>query len=283
MTCGRCGAPLTDAGHPSGAFTGRDGAELRVDSRGVTVRRRRNAPARLLSWEEISWFRDCPALEAGWVLQIVLASGGTRARLEIWISGSAQASEELLALIRRAAAAHSIPAVLTGSPVLFLADGPDETPGLYHDPAGQPGLREWTGTEWSPFLQADPVASGHPGQGTGLARIWSPLPAAVLRRQSRAILLDIRVLTACVVLVPGGGGLLLILGAVHEVMRHVDGSKAFAAAAFLGIFGVLLLTIPIRVVRQLRPRKKIALALRTAATRPLAQDDPPASAVLDAE
>jgi hypothetical protein len=36
-TCLRCGAPLTDPGHPSGTFTSREGAELHLDSRGSFV------------------------------------------------------------------------------------------------------------------------------------------------------------------------------------------------------------------------------------------------------
>jgi hypothetical protein len=47
--------------------------------------------------------------------------------------------------------------------------------GLYHDPGGKPGLRDWTGTEWSPYLHVDP-ASGKPAGEDGTAKVWSPLP-----------------------------------------------------------------------------------------------------------
>jgi hypothetical protein len=36
--------------------------------------------------------------------------------------------------------------------------GEPDAAGLYADPGGKPGLRQWTGTEWSPFLQVDPAS-----------------------------------------------------------------------------------------------------------------------------
>jgi hypothetical protein len=212
------------------------------------------------------------------MLHIVLAGGGVEKVTETWTSGGTPAPPELLALIRRAAAAHSIPAVLTGGKVCDGLPGGNldsSGPGLYHDPAGEAGLREWTGTEWSPFLQVDPGASGHPGQETGLARIWSPLPPAELHRHSRAILEDVRLTT---VSVPGcisfPPTLALVVIAVLMASGHLDG---IAAVAWAGGIWLLLLPLSVYAVWDARKRKRIALALSAAANRALAQDDPPAS------
>jgi hypothetical protein len=121
----------------------------------------------------------------GWVLHIVLASGDVEPVGETCTPGRRQAPPEMLALIRRAAAAHSVPAVLaTGAQVFDDDDLPGKHAGLYFDPGGEPGVREWTGTEWSPFLRVVPGAAGPGDQETGLARIWSPLSAEELGCQS---------------------------------------------------------------------------------------------------
>jgi hypothetical protein len=283
----RCGAPLPGAGHPSGTFTCPGGAELRVDSSGITVGGKRNALARLLSrdeigwflsWDEIGWFRDGwhqpEKGKPGWMLHIVLAGGRGKQVTETWTAGRTEAPPELLALIRHAAAAYSIPAVLTGGKV---HDGmPGKDAGLYYDPAGEPGLREWTGTEWSPFLQVDPGARGHPGRGTGLARIWSPLSAAELHRQSRAVRRESRLTMAMVAVFFVAPTLVLMLIAVMMVPAHLDGSASPAMAAFIGALCVLFLAFTwAGPVRNARTQKRIALALSAAATRALAQDDPP--------
>jgi hypothetical protein len=250
-----------------------------VDSSGIGVRSNRNARARLLSWDEIGWFRDgwhAPESgKPGWMLHIVLAGGRVKQVTETWTAGRTEAPPQMLALIRHAAAAHSIPAVLTGGKV---HDGlPGKNAGLYYDPAGEPGLREWTGTEWSPFLQVDPGASGHPGQQTGLARIWSPLPAAELHRQSRAVLRGIRLMMALIAVVFVAPALILMLIAVMMVPGHLDGSSSPAMAAFVGVLGVLFLAFTwLGPVRDARTQKRIALALSAAATRALAQDELPA-------
>jgi hypothetical protein len=249
-----------------------------VDSSGITVCGKRNARARLLSWEEIGWFRDGwhvpESGKPGWMLHIVLASGRVQPVTETWTAGRTEAPPELLALIRHAATAHSIPAVLTGGRVHVGLPGKDAR--LCYDPAGEPGLREWTGTEWSPFLQVDPGASGQPGQETGLARIWSPLSPAELHHQSRTILRDIRLGMAGFAVFLGAPTLLLMLIAVIMVPDHLDGSSSPAMAAFLGALCVLFLAPWVLLVRHARTQKRIALALSAAATRALAQDDPPA-------
>jgi hypothetical protein len=287
-TCARCGAPLPGAGHPSGTFTCPGGAKLRVDSSGITVVGKRNALARplsgekiawFLSWDEIGWFRDgwhkTQQEKPGWTLHIVLAGGRGKQVTETWAAGRTEAPPELLALIRDAAAAHSIPAVLTGGEV---CDGlPGKDAGLYYDPAGKQGLREWTGTEWSPFLQVDPGARGHPGQETGLARIWSPLSPAELYRQSRAVRRESRLTVAMVAVVLVAPILILMVIAAMMVPAHLDGSASPAMAAFIGALCVLFLAFTwAGPVRDARTGKRIAQALSAAATRALAQDDPPA-------
>jgi hypothetical protein len=272
-TCARCGAPLPGAEHPSGTFTGPGGAELRVDGSGIHVRGKGEAGARLISWDEIAWFRDgwyAPeSRKPGWMLDIVLADGRRVPVTETWTARVNQAPPELLALVRGAAAAHSVPAVLTGAKV---HDGlPDADAGLYYDPAGEPGLREWTGTEWSPFLQVDPEASEHPGQGTGLARIWSPLSPEELHRQSREILRETRDRLRTLALTCGFGLLLLPL----TVMTMVTGVDR-GAGAFFGALGVALLACWVLLAWGERTNKRIARALSAAATRASAQDDPPA-------
>jgi hypothetical protein len=272
--CLRCGAPLTDPGHPSGTFTSPKGAELHLDSRGITIRRRRTSPARLLSWDEIGWFRDgWRESNPGWVLQIVLAGGRVEQATGTWAPGRAQPPAEMLAVIRRAAAAHSIPAVLTGGRV---RDGVPQDAGLYHDPAGEPGVREWTGTRWSPFLQVDPGTGGNRDEETGLARIWSPLSAAVLHRQSRAILRQARGLTAFWVVFTGGLGLFLILVAVLNGVGLAGGPRNFAGIALGAVFGVICLALAAGMVpAYFLERKRIALALRADDdVRAPAEDDP---------
>jgi hypothetical protein len=277
-TCARCGAPLPGAGSWAGTFSGPGGRELGVDGSGIHLRGEPNAPERLISWDEIGWFRD-GWKEPGWMLHIVLAGGGVERVTETWTAGGTQVPPELLALIRRAAAAHSIPAVLTGGKVCDGLPGDNDWnsgAGLYYDPAGEPGLREWTGTEWSPFLQVDPGASGHPGQEAGLARIWAPLPPAELHRHSRAILKDTR---ATMVAVPGCASFLtlaLVLIAVLMASGHLHGSSGPKLAAFVGAFWALYVAVGVSAVRDARKRKRIALALSADATRALAQDDPPA-------
>ena len=55
--------------------------------------------------------------------------------------------------------------------------GPPVGAGVYPDPGGA-GIREWTGTEWSPFLRGHPVGHGS-ADGWDPAPTWSPLPPDV--------------------------------------------------------------------------------------------------------
>ena len=78
------------------------------------------------------------------IRDIVLADGHVERVMETLTAGRTHAPPEPLSLIRRAAAAHSIPAVLTGAEVragLPADDVGRGGPGLYYDPAGEPGLR----------------------------------------------------------------------------------------------------------------------------------------------
>jgi len=59
----------------------------------------------------------------------------------------------MVAAIRQAAERHDILAILTGT---RAKKGQPPVAGLYADPGGKPWVREWTGTEWSPFLQLHP-------------------------------------------------------------------------------------------------------------------------------
>ena len=177
------------------------------------------------------------------------------------------------------AAAHpegSFPVVLAGGRV---HDGlPGKDPGLYYDPAGEPGLREWTGTEWSSLLQVDPGAGGQPGQETGLATVWSPLSATELHRQSRAILRDVRKGTTFLVVLVGGPALFFILGAALNASSLAGPSRSLGLAAYLAALGVLFLVAVVAGVRQYRPERRIALALRAAAIRASTEGDSSAPA-----
>jgi hypothetical protein len=256
------------AADPPETFTDWGCAGLRVDGRGITVRRGRH----LIPWEEIGWFRD--GVRGGrWVLRIVLANGHVRPVLETRPKEGQPVPPELLAAIRSTAAAHSIPAVLTGG--LVSAYLPSRSAGLYFDPAGEPGLREWTGTEWSPFIQVDAVASGQPAQEGELARIWSPLSAAELHRQSHAVLEDARYgvagLAVLLVVPPLIAMLVVSIGA----LRH-PGTSSPQDVTVTGAICVICLALWGLVTwLYFRARRKIARALTTAAIQVSAEDDPP--------
>jgi hypothetical protein len=181
----------------------------------------------------------------------------------------------MLAVIRREAAAHSIPAVLTGGRVLDGPPGKDA--GLYHDPAGEPGVREWTGTHWSPFLQVDPGTGGNRDEETGLSRIWSPLSAAVLHRQSRAVLRKPWGSVVAWVVLWSCFGLLLILSAVPYALGDSADASDVLDVALGAAGGTFLVSAPV-FVQEVRQRRRIALALRADAVRASAEDDPPVTA-----
>ena len=146
---------------------------LRFDDQGITVRNRYCTYR--IGWNEVRSFRDGHRegnwhwSAHSWVLVIVLHNGR-----EIAASGTLNkktALPETLRAIRQAAARYEIPAQLTGDP--RERDGSPSRPGLYRDPGGKPGSRQWDGSEWSPLLQADPASSGQ--EAGKPAEVWSPL------------------------------------------------------------------------------------------------------------
>jgi hypothetical protein len=149
-------------------------AWLRFDNDGIMVRNLFRTYR--IGWEEVRWFTDgASALPGGgvyyWALDIVLRDGrvitATGTSSQTWT-----ARPGTLTAIRQAAERHGVPAVFTGKESALDAPMPA---GLYHDPGGKPGLRDWTGTAWSPYLHVDP-ASGEPAGEDGTAKVWSPLP-----------------------------------------------------------------------------------------------------------
>ena len=158
---------------------GRWAGWVRFDDHGITFRTR-PGPSRtsLIGWDEVLWFRDGTTADGWWALAIELRDGRV-VTADATSSGERAARPETLTAIRHAAERYAVPAVLTGTPA---SSGLPSGPGLYTDPGGKLGLRQWSGTEWSPFLQVDPASSG-PGGGKGPARVWSPLPKAVQQVQ----------------------------------------------------------------------------------------------------
>jgi hypothetical protein len=151
------------------------GAWLRLGDQGIAYRNLLRT--HWIGWDQVRFFTDGSWGEDGkWVLRIVLRDGGV---IQAAATLRDEARPETLAAIRQAAARHAVPAVLTGTP---LKQGQPHRAGLYVDPGGKPGLREWTGTKWSPFLHVDPASSG-PDGGNGQARVWSPLPGPEQQRQ----------------------------------------------------------------------------------------------------
>jgi Protein of unknown function (DUF2510) len=178
--CDRCGAPIgMRSARPAVTINGRHRAELRMEEHDVRVKNGwwTGGVKRVVGWDEVRWLLDGPRLSrrTRWVLEIVLKDGGV-VPAEASRSGTSSAAPQTLQAIRHAARQQAIAAVLTGRPVEpFPPAGGMPKAGLYPDPSGEPGLREWDGTEWSPVLHTDP--SGAVPGGTGeLAAAWSPLP-----------------------------------------------------------------------------------------------------------
>jgi hypothetical protein len=157
---------------------------LRLGDGGVTVRNYRHTYR--ISWPEVLCFADGSVKrgEAGrvWALDIVLRDGRVVSAAGT-ASGKRDARPETLATIRQAAERYAIPAKLTGT---AAKRGSPANPGRYPDPDGQPGLREWDGKQWSPFLlRADPV-SAKPDRVKAPAEVWSPLAGSDPQRGDAA-------------------------------------------------------------------------------------------------
>jgi len=260
-----------------------------MDERGVNVKNAwwTDGAKRAVGWDEVRWLRDGPRLSrrTRWVLEVVLQDGGV-VLAEASRSGTASAAPQTLQAIRRAAGHHAIAAVLTGRPVeRFPPVWGMPKAGLYPDPGGEPGLREWDGTGWSTVLYTDP--SGAVSGGTGeLATTWSPLPkqtqqehwerAAAALRGKRA---GVRALMVFALIV---AGLLLAGLAVACYWLASPGVPAGAKAAvwvtdlFLALCMAGLLRGIRRARRSVRRHQRIAEVARRAASRAGAQDvEPP--------
>ena len=212
---------------------GRWAGWVRFDDHGITFRTR-PGPSRtsLIGWDEVLWFRD-GTYGNGWALAIELHDGRV-VTAEATSSGKPTARPETLTAVRHAAERYAVPAVLTGTPA---SSGPPIGPGLYTDPGGKLGLRQWSGTEWSPFLQVDPASSG-PGGGKGPAQVWSPLPQAVQQVQwidaaSRARRERI-ILTRLLVAVAGAVTVTVAVWAYYLSKPHPNFWAAWTATAVAG-------------------------------------------------
>lgn len=151
---------------------------LYADDLGLSVRGSKSAGVRF-AWADIDCFADGGHKSDdgdSWVLVIVLRTG-QRVPVDC-TEGSGEAVPETLAAIRQVACHYEVPADLTGVPM--TADGRPVRSGLYEDPGGQPGLRYWDGTQWSPLLA---LHSGKAGWLWGepvrkSAGFWSDFPVA---------------------------------------------------------------------------------------------------------
>lgn len=145
-------------------------------------------------------------------------------------------------------------------------------PGFYPDPGGKAAIREWTGSEWSPFLQGYPARHG-PAAGSGPPPTWSPLPPDVQQAEwSRAISAPGEALSVIIALL--AYGVMMAVVAVLAAFTDRDpqapvviGLSALAAAGCLIPAGVAIRNWP--AVRRIAAAAKEALALASV------QDQPP--------
>jgi len=148
---------------------------VRLDEQGISYRNSRRT-------EQIFWVRvRCLTAGAPWQdfleLRIVLRDGRV-----IRPKATRRSPSAALAAIREAAARHKVPVVPASTGV---RQGPPDQAGLYIDPGGKPALREWTGTQWSPFLQVDPGGTAA-DEDRGPATVWSPLRESDQQREWEA-------------------------------------------------------------------------------------------------
>lgn len=143
---------------------------LFADDLGLTIR----SPVRTrrFAWNEISHFADGVTGERVdlWVLVIVL---GTGRKVAVECTTASSAAPETLAAIRLAAHRYRIRAELSGVP---MRDGRPTVRGLYEDPGGQPSVRYWDGSQWSPLLALG-VGEGWLAVHKSAPR-WAELPKA---------------------------------------------------------------------------------------------------------
>lgn len=243
---------------------------LRLDSDGITIRNVLRTYR--ISWNEVRWIRGSGSAGKvpGWILAIVLHGG--RTIQVIGNSKSRAAPPETLAGIRQAAGRHAVPVVLTDGP---MAEGEPDAAGLYPDPGGKPGLRQWTGTEWSPFLEVDPASSGPEGD-KGPARAWSPLPGPEQQRQWDAAASRVRearpTLAISIVATAGVGACILGVFAYDLSTPKAD---------FGLLYVLLLIVLPLPVVstwvgwKDYQAKRRIDEAAKAAAALAGSVDSPP--------
>jgi hypothetical protein len=248
--------------------------ELRLDEHEITVRE--GGRTRFIAWDAVRWFRDSSS-GTDWALAIVLRDGTVVTPKATMMSGGR--AEDAAAKVSQAARQHAIPAVLTGRPARDwtspTSSDPDHwavKPGRYVDPGGELGIREWTGTEWLPELQVDPVAGEAAGQ-EGPATILSPLPGDVQRRlweeavsavpRRGAVAGFMALFGVSFTLVPGW-----LYWLFAEVIAHAHGP----GLVVLGSAGIILLTgaeagvttVPLRKARAAARAGRVAKAALTA-------------------
>jgi hypothetical protein len=269
-------AGAQDVDSPPGktwVLSGPGDTELRFDIHEITLRTRRQT--RWIAWEDVRWFRDGEYARPlrrlrgdGWALAIVLRDGTVV--IPDATRQPRQPAQETWTAVRQAAADHAVPAVLTGRPV-SATPSPVDKPGLYPDPGGEPGLREWTGTGWRPSLLVSPDGDGQAGP----VSVVSPLPADVQRLEWDVAIDAVPsrhlVAAAMVGILLGWCGFLPYpLIAIPTISRYgfwLGTSHTLAAVAWAGIFlwacglGVVM-WLP---VRSRRIYQKVARAARAAA------------------
>jgi hypothetical protein len=244
-----------------------------MDDAGVTVRNGKRS--RQFGWEEILWLRDASVgvgpfwRRRAWALTIVPRDGAA-VTARATTNGTAAASPETLAAITRFARGHEVTAVLTGQAVRRVpwTEFSYFGAGVYPDPSGALGLREWTGTGWSPFLRVDPAECG-PDRGEGPSRIWSPLTWEEQGRQRDAAI-DSFFGEAFGAVWFGLMGIVLF-GAVVTMPGSCHDVGDWLIYALLVALDVALLAFPCFVWRHRSARRAISAA-KAAAALDLAQD-----------
>jgi hypothetical protein len=179
MTCTECGAERAGDGKADVTVTGRDSTQLRIGQYGISFRHKATPDSgvsrhwTLIDRHEVHWLRDGPrkSRRTKWSLEIVLTDG-TVITAQAASSKTRSAAPEVLETIKRAAREHGIPAALTGELTARMPTARFAQAGLFPNPGTEPGLREWTGTEWSPLLHGDPADGPLGGE---LATRWSEL------------------------------------------------------------------------------------------------------------
>jgi hypothetical protein len=179
MGCPECGAELAGTATADVTVTGRDGTQLRIGAYGISFRHKSPDGSTvtrhwtLIDRGEVHWLRDGPrkSRRPKWSMEIVLTDG-TAVTAQASASKTESADPEVLETIKRAARAHGIPTALTGKPTARMPSNRFPAAGLFPNPATEPGLREWTGTEWSDLVHLDQADGPLCGE---LAAGWSAL------------------------------------------------------------------------------------------------------------